>query len=183
MSGPGAKITGVDSPAAAARPVWLIDVDGVLAVDHPHPTWPGGTASALVSAGGRRYRLTWAPALLDRVRSLGGSGLVEPRWATTWGPWRHLLEDLWEVPAWPLATDVDQDSSPGTVDRAKLAAALAVAEAGRPLVWADDWAIPRFGPARRRLDQAKALLISPDPRHGLTPGQMGRIEQFCGHQS
>lgn len=157
--------------------MWLLDADGVLNVDHP--IWPGGFRTALVTAGERQYRLTWAPALLERVRALDASGAVEIRWATTWVRWRHLLEELWQLPAWPIAADVDEHSSHATVDRAKLEAALAVVDQGRPLVWVDDLAIPRFGPARVVLQQAGSLLIAPDPRHGLSPGQMGRIERFC----
>lgn len=175
LSGVGARLPGVDRRESQLRPVWLLDTDGVLNVDHP--IWAGGSRSAMVAAGERQFRLTWAPALLDRVRALDASGAVEIRWATTWARWRQLLEDLWDLPAWPVATDVDEHFSHGTVDRAKLGAALAVVDQGRPLVWVDDLAIPRFGPARLVLEQAGSLLIAPDPRHGLTPSQMDRIER------
>jgi hypothetical protein len=163
-------------------PVWLLDVDGVL--NASRPAWSGPPRQATATAGGQSYRLRWAPALLERLRQLHLDGHVELRWATTWCPDAQQLERLWALPALVRALDEGDTISPGHTLHAKVSAALAVLEEERrPLVWADDDAIPSFGPERARLENgpAPALLLTPSPGRGLTREDLNRIQTFLDH--
>ncbi|HYY11924.1 MAG TPA: hypothetical protein VE781_13380 [Kineosporiaceae bacterium] len=64
------------------RPLWLLDVDGVVNADRPG--WGGSPRSRQVAADGVLWRIRWAPALVERIRALHRSGRVEIRWASTW---------------------------------------------------------------------------------------------------
>jgi hypothetical protein len=162
--------------------IWLLDVDGVVNADRPG--WHMAPYQRRVHAD-VEYRLRWAPPLIQRVRKLHQSGAVELRWCTTWCPWAHVLEDCWGLPELPraLTDEACGDWSPNKVDLAKLAAAGAVADSGRRLIWTDDTAIPRRGPHRARLlHGGRALLISPASRSGLLPEHMDQIEEFAHAQ-
>jgi hypothetical protein len=167
---------------APDTPVWLLDVDGPI-----NCTRPGWRAvprrSSVRVVDGRELRLCWAPALIDRIRQIHAGGQVEIRWATSWiapGVLRPVavreLESLLRLPALPLAWPAPTaELPPGDVLAAKVAAALAVVESGRRLVWTDDDAIPATGPDRAVLDAAGALLIVPSPRRGLLSEHLDTI--------
>jgi hypothetical protein len=159
------------------RPVWLLDVDGVL--NATRPGWGGPPARRLVPAGGIHYPLTWAPALMTRLTRIHHGGSVEIRWSTTWVDEIAGVEAALRLPAFPVAFT---GPTPGTgAVEAKEQAALDVVEAeGRPLVWTDDAAIPPDGPVRDRLAASglPQLLIAPDPRVGLQPDDLDAIAAF-----
>ncbi len=67
---------------AHLRPVWLLDVDGVINV--PRPGWNAAPRSGNACSAGTAFRIRWAPALLDRIRALHHTGSVEIRWCSTW---------------------------------------------------------------------------------------------------
>lgn len=156
------------------RPVWLLDVDGVL--NATRPGWSAAPKTAMAYDKGIGWRLRWAPALLDRVRLVIASGLVDVRWCTTWCNAADQLERLFRFPELPRALspeDLFIDK-----DRAKLDAALSVVDAGQRLIWTDDDVIPVAGPERAKLIDAGALLIAPKSRYGLTRAHIDEIEVF-----
>lgn len=170
-----------DPGAAAARPVWLLDVDGVL--NARDPGWDGRRASGWAEAGHGRFHITWAPGLVERMRELGQSPAVEIRWATTWVPWIDQIEQLLGLPHWPAAYDGPYEGAGPAVPTPwrKLDAAHAVLEdERRPLIWTDDDAIPTDGDDFERLTigRPSALLIRPAPHHGLQPDHLHAIEAF-----
>jgi hypothetical protein len=162
------------------KPVWLLDVDGVL--NTVRPGWGGPPRRSLVwsSADNTSYAIRWAPALLDRVRALHDDGKVEIRWCTTWCPEADRLERLWRLPS--LARSLDADPMPRGADcwPLKLDAALGVLAEGRRLIWTDDEALPAPGPDRDVLTTGgRALLIAPRPQRGLQPTDLDLIEKFA----
>jgi hypothetical protein len=164
-------------------PVLLLDVDGVL--NAVQPGWSAPPRRATASTNGLTYRLTWAPEMLDRLRSWHLDGRVELRWATTWCPDADQLERLWNLPPLPRALGDDDLGSFARILAGKLNAALAVVEEERrALVWVDDDAIPAFGPYRDRLANAPsgALLVTPRPTRGITREEADLIESFLDEE-
>lgn len=157
------------------RPVWLLDVDGVLNV--ARPGWGAAPQSGTAYSGGQAYRIRWAPALVTRIRALHHSGLVEIRWCSTWCSDADQIERLLGLPR--LDRTWHHDISPQAAPTAKLAAARAVLDQGRRLIWTDDDAIPASGPVRDELTATgRALLIAPMPTRGLQPDDLDTIEAF-----
>lgn len=165
------------------RPVWLLDVDGVLNAARPGWDEPAGEGRAYVD--GVAYLLRWAPALARRIEALHHTGGVEVRWATTWVDHILQVEHLLRLPALQTAfrvrelLEVDGDVDPAAL---KLQAALHVVEVERrPLIWTDDDAIPLVGePERARIDAAgvPVLLRAPHPHEGLQPADLDAIDDF-----
>lgn len=161
------------------RPVWLLDVDGVL--NAAMPGWGETPDQGQAFVHGNRYLLRWAPTLARRIAALHHSGGVEVRWATTWVDHIAQVEQLLHLP--PLTTafgGVDVVDAEASVAR-KVAAALHVVEVEqRPLIWTDDDAIPDDGPALARIDAAglPALLVAPSSRYGLQPEDLDAIDDF-----
>jgi hypothetical protein len=167
-----------DQAVAMSSPIWLLDVDGVI--NASKAGWSAMPSRTNISDGAREYRISWAPALLDRIRSLNSSGAAEIRWCTTWCPWADQLERLFRLPT--LARALTGEIPRGGGNELKLAAALRVLAEGRRLIWTDDTAIPQSGPAYDALTESgRALLIAPSPRRGLRPEHMDAIEAFAAH--
>jgi hypothetical protein len=164
----------------AMPPVWLLDVDGV--VNATDPGWRASPRRHLVwsATDDQSYLLRWAPALIERIRHLHTTGVLEVRWCSTWCPDAEELERLWGLP--PLGRALTGRPVPKGQESwpLKLAAARAVLAADRPLVWTDDEALPPPGPGREELTAGgRALLIAPLASHGLQPQDLGRIEAFA----
>lgn len=157
------------------RPVWLLDVDGVL--NARRPGWGAAPKQGYAVADGTAWKFRWADPVVGFVRETMLKGAAEVRWSTTWVPWTNSVEACFRLPVLPLAF------SPHAADvwEAKMTAALAVVEAeGRPLVWTDDERVPTFGAMRERLLAAgvPVLLVAPDGRRGLQPEHVAEIAAF-----
>jgi len=162
-----------------SRPVWLLDVDGVL--NAARPGWGEDPGQGQAYVDGVAYLLRWAPGLARRVTALHTAGAVDVRWATTWVDHIRQVERLLQLPA--LSTAFRGLSGAGPVDPAelKLKAALDVVELEqRPLIWTDDDAIPGMGPLLERIHDAgvPVLLLAPHTRHGLQPEDLDQIDDF-----
>lgn len=160
------------------RPVWLLDVDGVLNATHP---CPGGAPRTAVVHGEGRFTFRWDPRIVTRVRRLATSGRVDVRWSTTWVPWRAEVEDALGLPELPTAFMLDPAADWQTVDARKVQAALHVVERERaPLIWTDDMVVPETGELRERLENAgpPTLLLRPREHRGLTAAHLELIETF-----
>jgi hypothetical protein len=162
---------------AAVTPVWLLDVDGVINV--ARPGWHATPQRGVAYAQGMGWPMRWAPKLVDRIRSAHTSGLVEVRWCTTWCPYAEQLELLFQLPE--LVRALSGEPIPGgpVSDAMKLAAAYAVLDEGRALIWTDDTAVPDVGPDRTELVNRGALLIRPQAKRGLQAGDLDDIEAFA----
>jgi hypothetical protein len=160
------------------RPIWLLDVDGVI--NATRPGWSAPPRTAWVYADGERWRMRWAPAMLDRLRQLHAGGAVEVRWSTTWCAWADQLERIWNLPA--LARAFTAPLTGREAADAKLAVARAVLADGRRLIWTDDTEVPRLGPLYDELaNGGRGLLIAPAPRYGLQRDHLDAIEAFTAH--
>lgn len=157
------------------RPVWLLDVDGVI--NATRPGWGAAPRSGTAYSTGHPYRLRWAPALITRIRMLHTSGAVTIRWCSTWCSDAEQVERLCGLPrldrAWtdPITSDA--------AAAAKLAAARTVLNHGHRLIWTDDTAVPTCGPIHDELTRAgRALLIAPASSRGLQPEHLDTTEAF-----
>ncbi|MGW3608980.1 hypothetical protein ACWD6N_03675 [Micromonospora sp. NPDC005163] len=159
-------------------PVWLLDVDGV--VNARLPGWPGDPATGKAYAGSAGYVMTWAPALVDRIRELHAAGVVEVRWCTTWCAYADELERLWDLPV--LGRAFTEDVNGFAAVKAKMRAARQVISEGRRLIWTDDDVVPLPNDGGLHDDltaDGRALLIRPSGRCGLEPEHLDEIEAFA----
>ena len=169
-------------PDKDGRPVWLLDVDGVLNANRPG--WGGRPAEGYAHAGDGQFWIRWSPELVRRIIAVHRTGAVEVRWATTWVPWIGAIEELLGLPTWPVAWEgphegVDTPAIPTPLR--KVQTALYVVERERrPLIWTDDDAIPTHGSAHDRITSAgvPCLLVRPSSRAGLQPSDLDAVEEF-----
>jgi len=153
-----------------SAPVWLLDVDGVL--NAPRAGWGGAPMSATVDG----YRLHWSPELMDRIYTLWRNGTASIQWATSWAGRTRAIESAFGLPR--LGDAFDGPVQPPALLE-KHAAAAAVDQAGRRLVWTDDEAFDATPGWADRLAKKGHLLIRPDPRRGLRPRDLDRIAEYC----
>jgi hypothetical protein len=172
----------VGPAVTGARPVWLLDVDGVLNANKPG--WGAPPLARTAYAHQVAYRMRFAPALILRIRTLHAAGRVEVRWATTWVDHIDQITTIMHLSTWPAFTLTQPNCD---AYAAKYTAALHVVETERrPLIWTDDEVIPDdHDPACRRLREAgpPVLLIRSRPNRGLQPDHLDQIEAFtasCG---
>jgi len=157
------------------RPVWLLDVDGVLNVGRPG--WDDEPRSGHARSAGFEFRLRWAPSLMDRIRALHDAGRVEIRWCSTWCCDADQIERLFDLPRFDRCWMEDLNGAAAAA--AKLAAARRVLADGRRLIWTDDSEVPTLGPLYDELAEGgRALLIAPSWRRGLLPAHLDAIDAF-----
>lgn len=169
------------SPAVpgAAPAKLLLDVDGVINADRPG--WPDADARATVTLDccvDVPLPLRWSPMLLAKLANLHHLGLVEIRWCTSWCPHVDTLHQVWNLPTLQACWSAHIPAGP-QVDALKLKAARDVLADGARLIWVDDEAIPRANVRRSLAMTGDALYIVPDPRRGLSPGQVRQITEFA----
>lgn len=157
-----------------AETTWLLDVDGVLNANKPG--WSAAPYNGSAYANVDEFRIRWAPALIERIKGIHRTGLVDIVWATTWCPWADQIERLMGLPEFGRAWTNDKRG--WYAREAKRNAARDVIIQGKRLVWTDDEAIPRAGTDRELLDTAGALTIAPKPNRGLQPDDLDAIEMF-----
>jgi hypothetical protein len=164
------------------RPVWLLDVDGVInMIGSKQSRWPGPMRRADVCG----YPIRWSPALVDAVNTVHRSGMCEVRWATTWiegGAVDRLAEtlgfDYFETAYTRFPHEVH--------DEAKMRAAVRVLAVGRRLVWTDDEVVPLTAADRVALlgpDDGRWLTIRPGQSRGLGPKDLAVVASFLGDGS
>lgn len=159
-----------------------LDVDGVLNADlsGSKDHWQKG-AVGMASAEGYKYKITWAPELIRRLRALEG---VEIVWCTTWrdDATRELAELLdfghdfrvihptedptaptprigsinWKVPA--IKRDLEENPVDGFI------------HIDDEIIGVWEWGnlVPLLG----------GLALSPHPLYGITPKMMAAIETY-----
>jgi hypothetical protein len=159
------------------RPVWLLDVDGVI--NAGSPGWGGAPRTGNAYSAGFEFRIRWAPPLIARIRALHDRDAVEIRWCSTWCSDADQLERLFALPRFDRCWT--EDINGAVAAAAKLAAARQVLADGRRLIWTDDSEVPTSGPVYDELmREGRTLLIAPSPRNGLQPAHLDAIDDFCG---
>ena len=161
------------------KPIWLLDVDGVLnaVAGAPPKSWGDWKTERL-----NGYWITWSPTMMKRITSLVEADLVEVRWLTTWG--RQANQYLCEpfcLPEFVVSAEMDEHDD--GYHWWKLPIAQQVFEEGRPLIWTDDdihfdrsardWLAYEVEPLER------SLVICPRSHQALQPADLDRIEAFC----
>lgn len=173
----------------AAKPVWLLDIDGVinaLARGPVEGSWPADAwlqrvvTTDIPNAGRTVLPIFAAQPVLDFITRVVTSGLVDVVWHSTWRA--AAVTDLaptLNLPAIPISVAPEWTERPGRTWW-KLPAAQRVVASGRPLVWTDD-DIAALPEQVADLDaHPDTLLISPDPITGLTSEHLDAIAQFIG---
>lgn len=176
-------------------PLLLLDVDGVLnalADDGEHQDAWSQWRAGYATADGSRWPITWAPAVIERLRGWHEDGLVQIQWLTTWGhDANDELRRLLGLPHLVVAgthTEFDLEGATADVETEAHAAVAPSApdplsghwwkydvvrrvldeHPGRAVIWVDDELQP--GSAFRRWADEQPLLhaVGPDPRVGLS---------------
>lgn len=169
-----------DQPVA-----WLLDVDGVLAVEHPNPHVH---ARHRLRAGGLPVDVWIAPEIAARIRIIVERYNLRLAWLTTWG--REAADVL--APRIRLSrADVLAAPDDGSLTSARpgdplgrpwwkreAARRFLAAEAPRALVWSDDDISDAVREDLAQLWPRPQLLTAPDPRTGLTTRDLDEIEAF-----
>jgi hypothetical protein len=176
--------------APDCRPVWLLDIDGVVnalsrkpvAGSFPADQWVQCLVrTELPGVGPAAFPILAAKPVLDFVAAVQATGKVDIRWHSTWR--EAAITDLAPslgLPELPISVAPEWANHHAIIPWWKQAAAERVLAAGRLLVWTDD-DINMFrmdlGAFERRAD---ALLIAPDPEVGLTQPDLEEISRFLG---
>lgn len=163
----------------ADRPLWLLDVDGVInAVDPVHdgkPGWNRGIRSGVMS-------IRWRTKVAEFIAAAHRSGRAEVRWLTTWEELANEeLAGPLGLPTFELAGH--RQAEVGALDWWKFDIVRREVPDDRPLIWTDDdlASAERMVPGLREWIAARTgpkLLISPDWHHGLTDDLLAQIEVF-----
>lgn len=162
------------------KPVWLLDVDGVIFPESSKPGWGAAPRRVHIPiSDGRILTERYAYQLVRQIRDIIKSGVVEVVWATTWINDNDILklERIFSFP--PLGYAFPRCAVGGF--REKTEAAEHVIRSGRKLIWTDDNVVPKWGYTYEKLTKdGRSLLISPDPKRGLQPEDMDAIRAFLG---
>jgi hypothetical protein len=172
-----------------AKPVWLLDIDGVVnalargPVDGSWPAenWVQRVVTADIPNTGRTVLPIFAARpVLDFITRVVASGVADVVWHSTWRA--AAVTDLaptLNLPAIPISIAPEWTQRP---ERTwwKLPAAQRVVASGRRLVWTDDDIAALPEQVADLEGRADTLLISPDPNTGLTADHLAAIAQFVG---
>jgi hypothetical protein len=185
------------------RPLWLLDVDGVLNAVAKRPDrgvwrdWRHGHAVA----DGVEWPIWFSPTVTETIARMHETGVAEVRWLTTWGANANRgLRELFGMPELEVAGEpphVSGDHGAGSHGEAvareedpqeqapwwKLEAVRRIVgeEPERPVIWTDDDLDgERSAVAWVERHVPRRLLLSPRPAIGLTPRQLRAIRSYCG---
>lgn len=161
-----------------AKPVWFLDIDGVI---NSWPKPPEQTDWEFKNVEILGYPIWYAPELIESIDRLHESGDVEVRWLTTWehraneafapgvglrnrfevheNPWRGF------GPGWWKADVVEnfRQSNPGT-----------------PIIWTDDdISLYQSFAGRAVGPEVDAMVICPISNEGLTAQHIDLISEFA----
>jgi hypothetical protein len=174
--------------SSSARPLWLLDIDGVVnalsyapvAAIWPRSQWLQRTITTPVEGRGiLTLPILAAQAVLDFVTRVHEQGLAEIRWHSTW---RDSAVTAF-APVMGLPTSIPISVAPEWSQRPherwwKLGAAERALAEGRRLVWTDDDIPVYLGERSAVSPDGRSLLIGPEPAFGLTAPHLAQIEAF-----
>lgn len=157
----------------AGRPIWFLDIDGVINALDPRP----GLLATTAETAGREWPIHYSPEVVDFINLCHRSGVVEVRWLTTWEQDAHRsLAPAVGLDAFPAYNIPDEDS-PSDWWKADIVARVR-AEEGRPFIWTDDDLT-----SAEVSDPAYScnLLIAPLTETGLTSDHLRAVSDFLVH--
>lgn len=179
--------------AQPMKPLWLLDVDGVLNAVNvlselqsmpEDACWPDYRKGRAESGRrpGHTFQIIWSPTLIERITALHESGRVEIRWLTTWEERAQTeIAPLLGLPHFELAGKRNLKTEGRWWWKLPIAQAATAPE--RALVWTDD-DLPGVPEAKRwmlrRFEErgGKSMLVSPKFDVGISSAQMDAIEAF-----
>lgn len=165
------------------RPVWLLDIDGVLnalsEAPNPQSLRLGTAKQEYLKTNSGTFRLRVNNYLVDFVNRMHESGLVEIRWCTTWSDEAaSIFAPAFGFPEFSVGARPGWETGRFDDHNWKSNAARGVIRSGRRLIWTDDEAIPDGFPEEIASHSFGHLLIFPDEREGLTLENCASIESF-----
>ena len=180
------------APVSGDRPVWLLDIDGVLNALESAPAraaWPDAEfiETAALSAHDFEWPLFVAVPVLDFLRRVHDEGRAEILWHSAWQEYSVNVGVALDLPTWAVldcpefAEDEAPIAQPLTWHHRpwwKLPAAQRAVASGRPLLWTDDDAWRQLGSLDTPSWCQRALIIAPDEDTGLTPDHLRAIDEW-----
>lgn len=168
------------------RPRLFLDIDGVI--NAPHPPWPSTTTFTVSDHRGAgyvvNYAITAATAMVAEIDQLRADHDVELVILSTW------LENPAMVIQLAAALNALHGPRLLAIPPRKLGgyrsslwkrtALLEDLSQNLPsaFVWIDDDETPLHGDFVRQAYDLPALMIGPDPEHGVTPGDLVSMRRF-----
>jgi hypothetical protein len=175
------------SELSRQRPLWLLDIDGVVnaLAGGPVPAvWPADAwvqrliITDIPDRGLMSLPILAARPVLDFIADVHHSGRAEVRWHSTW----RTAAITAFAPTLGLPTSIPMSVAPEWTHRPdaqwwKLGAAERAVAAGRTLVWTDD-DLRVYGAETEHLASPRTLRIGPYSDTGLTPDELEAIATF-----
>ncbi|WP_062312761.1 HAD domain-containing protein [Demequina rhizosphaerae] len=176
---------------AAARPLLLLDFDGVLNIDasrgayKKNPAVPRHWQQKLLHADGMAYRVRYSWEVVRRLNHMRVAYGFEWLWLTTWrehGP-QTIRPALRTLDDGHIAWNASDGQGHRGYERDPNGAAKTAhvewinGDEARPFVWIDDEAVRWFDPSRLRTP-VEHLAVQTDPMWGLTNDDLDRVEEF-----
>jgi len=172
----------VDSMGDAVRPVSIyLDVDGVVNPFSPVGTTDWGGEWSIADAG--ILEVAFAPEAVAELNDLAEHPSARFVWLTTW----ERLAPEFLCPAiglngqdWPVLSSQGWDEGPEWWKLVALQKDLAATGSER-IIWLDDQ-LSQESDARSwaEYQQDRVLCISPDPRKGLSRGELAAVRRYLG---
>lgn len=172
------------------KPLWLLDVDGVINAVAPEVPLPESKWQDHVRVLVNGYHINHSVALVERIAQLHNDGVVEVRWLTTWCEVAAAeLAPTIGLPEFKVeGSDVMRrhESESRHHEWWKLEVAQRIWEAEkRPFVWTDD-DLYYSKEAQEWLASLNAddyIAVSPSFRRGLQPKHLTLIKDFLAKHS
>jgi hypothetical protein len=165
------------------RPVWLLDIDGVLnamsEAPNPQSLRMGTAKQKYLKTNSGTFRLRVNNYLVDFINRMHESELVEIRWCTTWSDEAvSVFAPAFGFPEFSVGARPGWESGRFDDYNWKPNAARGVIRDGRRLIWTDDEAIPEGFSEEIAPYSFGHLLIFPNEKVGLTLENCESIEKF-----
>lgn len=170
-----------------SRPVWCLDIDGVINAGDPPEGGVYQRKTVLLRSW--TVQVCYDPAVISRINLLAGRADII--WLTTWGHDAvHQLSPALGLRTFAVGQEPGGGASLGARPgdrlghpwwKQEVVAGLLREGGASALVWTDD---DITGGVRAQITRAwsgPALLISPDARVGLTMVELDQIEEFLRH--
>jgi hypothetical protein len=173
------------------RPVWLLDIDGVVNAMSKHPPiqiWPEKDWVEVTVSDNTdtKYRMLAAQPVLDFISEVHRRRKAEIRWHSTWQGDSEKVGAALNLPHFWLQDAVAEfENQTDFLLRGKWwklpAAWRVVGKEQRPLLWTDDDIVDLTKKETDALTVAgRTLLVAPTSTYGLSKRQLGRIAEFLG---
>lgn len=170
------------------KPLWLLDIDGVInaavGTDGKIPThaWPRDVWTDDRAMGQtREWRILAAAPVVELIRSVHEQGRAEIRWHTTWQSQAANVAKVLDLPEFAVehAPEYDWDEERHRAQWWKLPAVWREVANGRRILWTDDDASYYLTTEQKiRLRQAHVQIVSPSFTEGLCKKHLRIIDEW-----